>query len=303
MKTRKSFLLFLVCTLVILTWGTSFAAPGKFYVVGMGTVPDLLTLRGLEAIREAQIILLEDLKDREAWKSYIGQKEVWIAPNSARLFFGLDPEEVSDPELREAVAATDKARQEIIDKIRSAVEAGKTVAALQWGDPMMFGMTYYFEMLPENLPSEIVPGVGAFQAASAAVKMSPPYGWDTNAVILSAADWPGRTDTNEKLIAHQTSMVFYTMFIDYPALFEQLNRHYPQDTPAAVVCHAGDREKQKIIHSTVGKFLEEVKYGELPVHTLLVGKFLKVGQARKDGIVSGRKLLEGLPAEDKDQQK
>ena len=53
--------------------------------------------------------------------------------------------------------------------------------------------------------------------------MSPPYGWDTNGVILTMADWPGRTDTNEKLMATQSSMVFFTMHLDYPKLFEQLN--------------------------------------------------------------------------------
>jgi precorrin-2 methylase len=63
-----------------------------------------------------------------------------------------------------------------------AVEQGKTVAILEMGDPMMYGETFYLEMLPRDFPSEIVPGVGAFQAAASAVKMSPPYGWDTNAV-------------------------------------------------------------------------------------------------------------------------
>ena len=40
----------------------------------------------------------------------------------------------------------------------------------------------FLEMLPAGVPSEIIPGIGAFQAASAALKISPPYGYDTNAV-------------------------------------------------------------------------------------------------------------------------
>ena len=90
-------------------------------------------------------------------------------------------------------------------------------------------------------------------------------------------------------------MIFYTMFIDYPDLFKKLNRHYPPETPVAVVYYAGDRKKQKIIRSTVEKFLHDVKYKELPVHTLLVGKFLTVGQARKDALVKSVHLLKEHP--------
>ena len=295
MKKRGCLIAFLLWAVLILAVQPAFGDSGKFYIVGMGTVPDLLTLRGAEILKNTQIVMLEGERDRQAWKDYIGQKEVWIVPNSARLYFGLDPEKVSDAKLKAAVIETDKARKEIIDRVSRAVRAGKTVSALQWGDPMIFGMTYYLEMLPKDIPTEIIPGVGAFQAASAATKMSPPYGWDTNSVILTAAEWPGRTDTNEKLMAHQTSMIFYTMFMDYPALFEKLNRHYPSDTPVAVVCYAGDCKKQKIIRSTVGRFLSHVKYKELPVHTLLVGKFLTVGQGRKDALVKSDHLLKDHP--------
>jgi precorrin-2 methylase len=73
---------------------------------------------------------------------------------------------------------------------------------------MMYGLTLFLEMLPADLPSEIVPGIGAFQAASAAVKMSPAYGYDTSAVVLTMADWPGRVDTNEKLMATEAPWCF-----------------------------------------------------------------------------------------------
>ena len=292
MKVRRLILCCLLSVAALFAGQSALADSGKFYIVGMGTIPDLLTLRGAKVIQDSQIVILEEEEDREAWKEYIGQKEVWIVPNSARLYFGLDPKEVSDPALKKSVLKSMTTRHNIIERITQAVRKGKTVSALQWGDPMMFGMTYYLELLPENIPSEIIPGVGAFQAAAAAKKMSPPYGWDTNSVILTAADWPGRRDTNEKLMVHQTSMVFYTMFLDYPALFQDLNRHYPPNTPVSVVCHAGDRDKQKIMDSTVGNFLQEVKYDQLPVHMLLVGPFLTAGQARKDALVQSRHLLQ-----------
>jgi precorrin-4 methylase len=54
----------------------------------------------------------------------------------------------------------------------------------------------------------------------------------------------------------------------------------------AVVCYAGDPKQQRVIRSTVAHFLEQVDYQKLPreMHTLVVGKFLTCGQARKAGV-------------------
>jgi len=275
--------------------------PGKLYIVGMGTAPDLITVRGIEAIKKADIILVHDPQGLEDWKEFIGNKEAWVFPRFNLLFFGIDPNTMEDPSEKMLAESLALARYEIVNKIRCAVEQGKTVAILEGGDPMMYGETFYLEMLPKDFPSEVVPGVGAFEAASAAVKMSTTYGWDTNAVILTMADWPGRVDTNEKLMETGTSMVFYTMHLDYPKLFTELKRHYPDNTPVAIVCYAGDRKHQKVITGTIGSFFDEVNLEDVPVdkHMLLVGKFLTVGQARKDGLASGRKFIEMMRYENR----
>jgi precorrin-4/cobalt-precorrin-4 C11-methyltransferase len=259
---------------------------GKFYIVGMGTAPDLITIRAAEVVRSADIIMVENEQQRDLWKDRIGNKEVWFCPQSILRWYGLDPETIKDPQQRALVEKGVTTRRAVVDRIRSAVEQGRIVASLQGGDPMMYGLTMFLEMLPSGLPSEIVPGVGAFQAATAAVKMSPSYGYDTNGVILTAADWAGRADPNEKLMATGSSMVFYTMRFDYPAVFAQLQRLYPADTPVAVVNYAGDLANQRVIRSTVGRFLQDVDYKALPdeQHTLLIGKFLTAGQARKEPV-------------------
>ena len=275
--------------------------PGKLYIVGMGTAPDLITVRGIEAIKKADIVLVHDPQGLKDWKSFIANKEAWIFPRFNLLFYGIDPNALEEPSEKALTQRLDRARHEIVNKIRYAVEQGHTVAILEGGDPMMYGETFYLEMLPKDFPSEVVPGVGAFQAASAAVKMSPPYGWDTNAVILTMADWPGRVDTNEKLMETGTSMVFYTMHLDYPKIFTELKRHYSDNTPVAIVSYAGDPKRQKVITSTIGSFFDEVNLKDVPVdkHMLLVGKFLTVGQARKDGLASGRKFIEMMRYENR----
>ena len=183
---------------------TVVAATGKFYIVGMGTAPDLITLRGVEVIKSADLILLEQPSEFEYWKEFIGNKEVFYCPHGARVGLGWIRKKVADPDIRAIVEQNAKHRQEAVARIKKEVEAGKIVAALEGGDPMIYGTTFYLEMLPKDFPSEIVPGIGAFQSVSAAVKMSPVFGYDTNSVIVTMDDWPGRKDVNEKLMATQT---------------------------------------------------------------------------------------------------
>lgn len=274
-------LLFLA-VLCALGWAQS--APGQFIIVGMGTAPDLMTLRAQKAVARAEILMAEEGAIPAMWADLAAGKEVWEWPHDLRRFYGADPKKLSNPAQRARAVQLEKIRRELTAKITAAVRSGKTVACLQSGDPMMYGMTLFLELLPGDVPADIVPGVGSFQAASAALKRSPPYGYDTNGVILTMGDWPGRADPNEKLMAAGSSMVFYTMNLNYPRLFEQLNRFYPPNTPVAVVCDAGDPAQQKVIRSTVSRFLAEVDRRTLPVnrHLLFVGKFLDAGQARKD---------------------
>jgi precorrin-4/cobalt-precorrin-4 C11-methyltransferase len=285
-KILIGLILSLMFALEIIGSGASQNGKGKFYIVGMGTAADLITMRGVEVIKSSNIVLVASEQEREIWKDHVTGKEVWYCPDSLRIMYGRDPRTIQDPQIRAVAENATKTRRELADRIRAAVEQGKVVAFLQGGDPMMFGQTFLLELLPKDLPSEIVPGIGALQAASAAVKMSPPYGYDTSGVILTMADWSGRVDTNEKLMASGSSMVFYTMLFDYPLVFSQLQRHYPADTPVAVVIDAGDRVTQKVVRSTVGRFLKEVDFKNFPAerHLLLVGKFLNVGQARKNGV-------------------
>lgn len=270
--------------LLLAAVGSAQTPAGKFVIVGMGTAPDLMTLRAQKTAAAADILLVEEGLIQAAWPQLAQGKEVWEYPHALRKFYGADPEALKNPAQRAAAIQLDKVRKGLAARIAAAVRSGKTIANLQGGDPMIYGMTLFLEMLPPDVPTSIVPGIGAFQAASAALKKSPPYGHDTSAVILTMDDWPGRADLNEKLMAAGSTMVFYTMNLEYPRLFEQLKRHYPAGTPVAVVCDAGHAANERILRSTVGEFLEQIDYRNLPVnrHMLFVGKFLEAGQARKD---------------------
>lgn len=268
---------------------------GKFYIVGMGPHPDLVTLRALRTIQKADYILLKGEGEKTRWAEYIQDKPTWVCPAQTRIGLGVAPETVENPEVKSFLAANARLREETISRIRTAILEGKTVVALEAGDPLLYGTTFYLEEL-EDLPTEIIPGISSFQAACAAVKKSPTFGWDTSAVILTMDDWEGRLDRNEELMRHGSSFILFAIDPDYAKLFNDLKRHYPPETPIAIVAFAGDPENEKLYASTVGSCFEDIDFQRLPLgmYQLLVGKFLEVGQARKDALQGAERYLKRL---------
>jgi precorrin-4 methylase len=94
-------------------------------------------------------------------------------------------------------------------------------------------------------------------------------------VILTSADWPGTTDTIEKLSVHQTTMVLFTMMTEFEEFIRKLSVNYPTETPVAVVKHAGCAGKEEVVQATLGTILDRVAPDQLPFEYLIyVGEFL-----------------------------
>ena len=254
----------------------------------------------MEVIKKADLILLEQPSEREYWKDFIGDKEVIYCPHGARVGLGLDPKNVSDPDMRAIVEKNAKHRQEAVDKNTKGRRGGKDRGGA--GGRRSHDLRHHFlsRDAAEGFSFGDRSGHRRLSAVSAAVKMSPVFGYDTNSVIVTMDDWPGRKDVNEKLMATQTSMIIYTMDLNYPRLFEQLKRHYPLTTPVAVVSFAGDREKQQVVRSTVGRFLTEVDYKKLPVdaHTFWSANSSKSARPGIDALLGRQKANRESPRSD-----
>jgi precorrin-4 methylase len=157
---------------------------------------------------------------------------------------------------------------------------GKTVAVLDYGDPMVFGpQAGYINEFSELNPI-VVPGISSFNAANAAVARGLTDGPNSESVILTAAktareNYEG-TDTLAKLAETQSTMAFFTMGIDLQEVVKQLKQQYPADTPMAIVFNAGTLEKQSVLHATLDTIVEKIQGQELPFeHMIYIGDFLK----------------------------
>jgi precorrin-2 C20-methyltransferase/precorrin-3B C17-methyltransferase len=141
---------------------------GRLYGVGLGPGdPELVTLKAARLIGSADVV---------AYHAGVGKQS-----NARRIAADLVPSGVVEEELRYPVTtgATDHPGgyagamadfyAECGERLAAHLEAGRDVVVLAEGDPLFYGsFMYLHDQLAEHFETEIVPGVPAFAAATAA---------------------------------------------------------------------------------------------------------------------------------------
>jgi uroporphyrin-III C-methyltransferase len=238
--------------------------PGKFYVVGTGPAgPELATVRALEVIKGADFILCHptmkkrfpaQLKGKpilaDPWKGMFDYKGVsWdklpkLGPEAQRAF--------QEDRI--------KIREDIVRRIKEKLAQGKTVALLDSGDPCLFGPSHWFIEGFEPQQVEIIPGVGAFSAAMAALKKSSIPAYDTQFVMQTAPLFlkgSGKELFN-KLSKNPATLVFYMGIKELNHLVPLLKKAYSGDLPIAVVYYAGYPGKEKVVKGNLDTILNKI---------------------------------------------
>ena len=120
---------------------------GTVYLVGAGPGDaGLLTLRGAELLRRADVVIYDALVNLSFLK---------LAPTKAEILFGG----------RRAKDTKDN-RPDVIEQLIAKAREGKTVVRLKGGDPYVFGRggEEAEQLHDAKIPFEVVPGVSAFAA-------------------------------------------------------------------------------------------------------------------------------------------
>jgi len=144
------------------------SAPGRFWGVGLGPGdPELITLKAARLIGAADVV---------AYHAGVGKQS-----NARRTAAGLIPAGAVEEELRYPVTTGATAHpggyagaladfyEESAARLAAHLEAGRDVVLLAEGDPLFYGsFMYMHDRLAPRFATEIVPGVPAFAAATAA---------------------------------------------------------------------------------------------------------------------------------------
>jgi precorrin-2 C20-methyltransferase / precorrin-3B C17-methyltransferase len=142
---------------------------GRLYGVGVGPGdPELVTVKAARLIAAADVV---------AFHAGVGKQS-----NARRIAAGFIPAGAIEEELRYPVTTGDTDHpggyagamaefyEECAERLGAHLEAGRTVVVLAEGDPMFYGSYMYMhDRLSERFETEVVPGVPAFAAATAAV--------------------------------------------------------------------------------------------------------------------------------------
>lgn len=248
------------------------AGKGKFYLVGLGPGdPDLATLRALKVIEQADLIFVHK-RYAGKFEHYLKGKNVIHGYHRLFPFYGQKCRDVTpEQQARERMSCEEyhKKQAEFSAMVRKAVAEGQTVAMLDSGDPLVYGPCSWSLIELSDLNTEVVPGLSAFNAANAALRAGVTEGSHSHSVIL-ASGW-----SVEEMAVHQSTMVLFTMRTDFKKFVDALSKHYPSDTPVAIVFKAGYKKDQKVMHGKLGTILNEMGKGKLPFEYLLyVGDFL-----------------------------
>jgi len=164
------------------------SAFGRLYGVGIGPGdPELLTVKATRVIAAAPVVAFFAKAGRRGNARAI--VDCWLKPSHVELplFYPMtDESHFDDPPYREALARFYK---ECTIAIAAHLEAGRDVALLSEGDPLLYGsFMHLFIRLRERFAVSIVPGVssicGAWGVAGA------PMAWGDDALVVLPATLP-----------------------------------------------------------------------------------------------------------------
>lgn len=242
-------------------------AKGKVYLIGAGSGrPDLITVRGLNILKQAEVVIYDYLVDCRVLKEVPPQAELIGAD-----IFG-----------KKRYADTFGISQEKINQLMiKKAKLGKKVVRLKNGDPSIFGrLSQELEALnSQGIEYEIVPGVAAVSAAAAYAGIPlTDRRFSSSLAIVSGHEDPNK---KESLIDWQAVSGFRTIAL-YMAV-ENLSKiaarlmaeGKPRATPAAVVSNAGDLN-QTAVWGNLGNIAEKVKRNKIIAPAIfIIGEVVK----------------------------
>ena len=211
---------------------------------------DLITVRGMNRIKEADVIIYAGSLVNPELLSYA--KADCAIYNSAHMTL-----------------------EDVVAVMQEAEAAGKITVRLHTGDPSVYGaVREQMDLLDESgIAYDVCPGVSAVFGAAASLACEYTLPNVTQTLILTRAE--GKTPVPEKenlrsLAAHRASLVLYlSSGLARKVRQELMIGGYAEDTPVAVVYKATWPE-EKIIRTTLAKLPEDMEAAGITKTALII---------------------------------
>lgn len=217
--------------------------------------PELITVKGMKAIQQADIVIYAG--------SLVSEKILAYAKKSAEIY-------------NSASMTLEETTKVIID----GVKAGKKVARVHTGDPSLYGaiLEQIAPLEEAGISYEIIPGVSSAFASAAFLKAELTLPEVSQTVIFTRIE--GRTPVPEKeklseLAKHRATVCIFLSVGMIDKVVLELLQGYTEDTPVAVVERASWPD-ERAITGTLKDIAQKVKYAGIKKQgMIIVGDVLK----------------------------
>jgi uroporphyrin-III C-methyltransferase len=253
------------------------------YLVGAGPgSPDLITVRGLNLLRRADVVVYDALIHRDLLAE--------ARPDAERLYAG-----------KRGYCVGSTLQETINDVLVSRAREGLTVVRLKGGDPCVFGRGgEEAEYLAGcGIHFEIVPGITTAVGACAAASIPLTHRESGQSVALVTGhfdpdspdctlDWPG--------LARMSNVVVYMGLRHIEKVCDRLiAAGMPSDTPAAVVANA-TLPTQVVIDSPLSRLAADARAAGVPAPAVIVVGDAVRYRSKLLGLAASGPATQGAPA-------
>jgi precorrin-2 methylase/DMSO/TMAO reductase YedYZ molybdopterin-dependent catalytic subunit len=227
----------------------------KISVIGVGPGDtDLITLEAISALARADVLVApDDIVKRFA--AYLDDKPNLFDP--LQLITHMFRKAHPDLDPAEAEKRCNAERAAGVAKIRQALDEGKNVAFLDWGDPLIYGSSRWIRAFFSDEQLETVPAMSSLNAANAMIQR------DIGAGGSIAVTMPSGLRENPGLLkavadSGDTLVIFMGLkeFVEMKDLFD---RYYAADTPVALVYNAGIAGSERLVRTTLQEAVGELE--------------------------------------------
>jgi len=245
---------------------------GEVYLIGAGPGdPDLLTLRAVQLLAQADVILYDRLVSDAVLER--------ARRDAQRVFVG-----------KETGGDHHATQARIHELLVGYAKRGLRVARLKGGDPFIFGRGgEEIEALnAHGIPYVVVPGITAALAAAASASIPLTHRRLAQSVTFAAGHAldDETLDWRSLALPHHT-VVFYMGVAQMPRIVERLiGAGASPDHPAALI-ERGSLADQRVIRGTIGTIVELARqYAVQPPALLIVGEVASLAKADNDVVVA-----------------
>ena len=240
--------------------GTRFS-PGMVHIVGAGPGPlDLMTLRALDRLRRAEVVVYDRLISPEVLAE--------VPALAERVYVG------------KALGHHAVTQEDIHDLLVAHARQGKRVVRLKGGDPYVFGRggEEVQALQTAGIAFEVIPGITAASGCSAAAGIPLTHrNMASSCVFLPGQLADDTTHSDWAALARPgQTRVFYMGIQRLSVIAENLFLHgLAPDTPAAIV-RDGTRPSQQVIACSLSRLVEMAPpYGPQP-GLLIIGETVRL---------------------------